>query len=387
MGHEIELDEEESCALGINLDHNVARARLHAAIALAQSDQLVPDEWVKRALIVGESPARTYTPMLGTALLARASDDRVDALALKETSGDYAYSARGLAHDVLVPASVKYRFDIRTTGREPLNNQPFFRYDRVDLAERVRYRDDYRYLVECLELANLLSKDEALHALAAFLRVCIERAQSAVHASLKGVAVGLRASIDAARELVSEAVEGGKRAQALVAASFDVVYGQDRVQSYLVNDPSRHFPGDVLALDGAGHPLVCAEVRAKPVVATEIAQFARALAESGITRGLVVALAPNQPMLAIAEIVDEIARERGVLITVTESVDDLLLSSFAWSTKPLSDLLSEFPLRVSERLQGINAEAATIREWAELVQALKLANPIIAPASGKNDLR
>ena len=34
-----------------------------------------------------------------------------------------------------MPASVEFGFDLGATGREPLNNQPFFRYDRIDQME------------------------------------------------------------------------------------------------------------------------------------------------------------------------------------------------------------------------------------------------------------
>ncbi|MGH7965819.1 MAG: restriction endonuclease, SacI family [Candidatus Binatia bacterium] len=354
--------------MGIKLDLRRARRQLQTAISIAESELSVPTEWHQRVTLISEAPAKTYMPMLGTALLARATSEWVDTLALKETSGPHAYSARGLGHEVLVPASVKHQFDIRTTGREPLNNQPFFRNDRVDAVERVRFPEAHRYLVECLQRVNELSSDDAVMALAAFIRVGFERARSVTHATLEDVALGLIASVSAAETLLAEDIEGGKRAQAMTAAAFDVVYGADRVRSLLVNDPSRHFPGDVQALDPIGRAVVSAEVRAKPIPRTEVEQFARALAEAGITRGMIIALAPNQPDFAASELVEQLARERGVLMTITTSIYDLLLTAFAWSPKPLPEVLAEFPRRVSERLRGIDAEARTVRRWEDLVQ-------------------
>ena len=112
--------------MGISLDYGRARSVFLAAIEWAESGRPVPTEWVDRTARVAALESRTYTPMLATALLARATDDRVDALSLKVESGDAAYSARTLCHNVLVPASVTHGFSLRTTGREPLNNQPFF---------------------------------------------------------------------------------------------------------------------------------------------------------------------------------------------------------------------------------------------------------------------
>ena len=147
--------------------------------------------------------------MLATALLARATDDRVDALSLKVESGDAAYLAWTLCHNVLVPASVTHGFSLRTTGREPLNNQPFFRYDRVDLAERVRNRASHDYLVAVLRNVNSLTSDEALAALAAFLRHRIAAALEALKVQLLTVEIDTGQFIAAAKELLADASESG----------------------------------------------------------------------------------------------------------------------------------------------------------------------------------
>lgn len=356
---------------GITLDLNRARERLLRAIEIAASEQLLPEEWERRSVLIGAAKALTYTPMLGTGLLARATNDHVDALALKKTSGPTAYSARTLSHRVLVPAAVTYGFDIRNTGREPLNNQPFFRYDRVDAVERVRFPNDHRYLVESLRRANGMSQDEALLALAAFVRVCFRRARSRERASLGDVAIGVRATVAAAKALLAEGAEGGKRAQALAAAAFDIVYGADRVHSLRINDPSRHFPGDVQIVDSSGHPVISAEVRDKPITLTEIEQFAAALASAQITRGMIVAVALTQPDLDYVETVSRIAEERGVLLLVLDGVDDLLLSAFGWSPRSLTDALALFPERVDERLHGIEVAQATTQRWAELIRPVQ----------------
>src|SRR5262249_2157007 len=124
--------------MGITPDRQRASDLLDKAVKWAESSRRVPDEWTARAKRIDECPNKTFTPALGTALLPKATDERIDALALKEDSGQNAYPARNLAPSVLVPAAPDYGFDLRTTGREPLNNQPFFRYDRIDEIERVR---------------------------------------------------------------------------------------------------------------------------------------------------------------------------------------------------------------------------------------------------------
>lgn len=137
---------------------------------MAQSGQELPSEWIKRTETVACFEEKTCLVALGTGLLATATDDTVDPLTLKSRAGNRAYSARGLAHEVLVPASVEFGFDLRTTGREPLNNQPFFHSDRVDAMPRVKHPEEIRQLVECLEAVHYLREEEAVQALAAFLR-------------------------------------------------------------------------------------------------------------------------------------------------------------------------------------------------------------------------
>src|ERR1700731_1250117 len=92
------------------------------------------DRWaaeVERLSAVCEGAAKTHIAFLGTALLAKAVDLGVDAFAVKSVSLDKseqagAYSARGLAHGVLVPFATEFGIDLGVSGREPLNNQPYF---------------------------------------------------------------------------------------------------------------------------------------------------------------------------------------------------------------------------------------------------------------------
>src|SRR2546429_5686432 len=70
---------------------------------------------------------KSYIAVLGNAMLAKASNPRIDVYSLK--AGDKApgaYDARRPAEKVLVPASQKHGFNLGTSGPQPLNNQPFF---------------------------------------------------------------------------------------------------------------------------------------------------------------------------------------------------------------------------------------------------------------------
>ena len=160
--------------MGIRVDKKLAHQRFDDALELARSSASLPQEWIDRTNRIAEVSSMTFTPMLGTALLAKATNDAAGALTLKATAAHNAYSARGICHDVLVPRCVKEGINIRTTGKEPLNNQPFFRYDVVDRSMRVRASaEELDLLVKSLEQADFLRNEDALRAFAAFLRARI----------------------------------------------------------------------------------------------------------------------------------------------------------------------------------------------------------------------
>lgn len=356
--------------MGISLDYDRAEERLNTAIEWALSERAVPKNWVEVTREIGESPSKTYVAALGTGLLARATDQRVDALALKVESGPNAYSARTLAHNVLVPPALEFGYHLGATGREPLNNQPFFRYDRIDEFDRIASRAEpyHKKLVRYLQRANELTEDDALGALAAFLRERIQVADSAAEVDLQGLDVGIRGLVSAARTLLSEDHEGGKRAQAFVAAVLDLVY--DRVRMVRINDPSRRFPGDVQAYHRSRpRPILAAEVRAKSVTGSEVRRFARAVAAENVAHCMVLAFASDQPPLTGTGLEREALSDLGILLEIIESPSLLLRMALSWSPRPLSEVVAEFPERMTERLAEIEVRSSTLERWAQLCRA------------------
>ena len=117
--------------MGIKIAPARLRSVLEEAVMLAESDASLPDEWLRRVDRIGASPSRTYIAAFGTALLAKAADDRVDALTVKAGAGSNAYSMRGVCK-VLVERASHYGYHLGVTRGEPLNNQPWFRISRVD---------------------------------------------------------------------------------------------------------------------------------------------------------------------------------------------------------------------------------------------------------------
>src|SRR5690606_27642933 len=90
------------------------------------------EEWIQRLMHLSDicevHNVRTHIAFVGTAILAKATNRNVDPFSIKATSSrPGAYSARGLGHGALVPKAAELGIDLGTRGREPLNNQPYFR--------------------------------------------------------------------------------------------------------------------------------------------------------------------------------------------------------------------------------------------------------------------
>ena len=352
--------------MGLAIDLQEAREVLAAAVEHAVSDRAVPEEWTKWTNRVDASPSKTFTVAFGTALLAKATNPNIDALALKATSGPDAYSARTVGHGVLVPGAVQYGYDLRATGREPLNNQPFFRYDRIDEIDRIHItaRPHLPSLIDACRSINLLSADDAASALAAFLRVRLEAARAKRAIDLRGTGVSMSDLIEKTEAYITANAEGGRRGQAFVAAAFDLV--SSSVRSSRVNDPSRRMPGDVQLLD-RGTPVLAVEVRQKSVTHEEAMHFAEALRAGEVATGLIAMLDPAQAELDEYDVLADAERLFGVFLTLTYGVHDVLAAASVWCGRPLDDVLREFPARMLKRLEEIEVSLAGVQEWAALL--------------------
>jgi hypothetical protein len=335
------------------------------ALAVAKSTATLPIAWLSYTRTVFGLASKTWTPALGTLLLAKAVCEDADALSLKaEPSDPRAYSARGLCHAVLVPAAVQHGFSIRNTGREPLNNQPFFRYDRIDKIERVKKPEDLRLFVDIAEQANKLTSTDAVEALAAFLREALAKAAETRNISARSGGL----SPDGARVAVEEfirydAVDRPQRLQAFAAACFGLVY--DEVKTRRLNDPSRDVPGDVQVLSG-GTTVIAVEVRGKPVTAAELGTFVAACRDAGLSRAIMFVDAPKQTDLTShASVLGKV--QPAVHAAVFGSVSQLLADSILWSPLPLDEAVQKFTSSFLARLVEIEATTQTLQEWSRTV--------------------
>jgi hypothetical protein len=100
-------------------------------------------------------------------------------------------------------------------------------------------------------------------------------------------------------QFTREYSEGGRRAQAIVAGLLDVFAGTERVESGRINDPSRHYPGDV-CIRSTSDPQVwekAFEVRDKPVSASDVQIFGKKCIDVGVREAAVVMVNEGQQAL------------------------------------------------------------------------------------------
>lgn len=349
--------------MGLTLGRAKATEQFDQALRIARSEEEVPAEWVGAAHEVGQMASATFTPLLGTALLAKATDARIDAFSLQASTSHKGYSARSLAKNVLVPRCVSEGIDLRTRGAEPLNNSPFYKERLVHTGLNVsdRTREELEELCELLARVDFLTEDGAVQALAAFLRVRIEDGRAAAVVPIGEGTMSLGELASLAAEFTNAELEGGKRGQAMAATCLDLVH--DDVRSGAINDPSVRAPGDALVYED-GSVVLAAEAKQKPVMTSEILQFADRLAAGGIGKGLYLALAPSQPDLDARALSEEIAARHGVAMSVITTVDDLVRTALVWSSRGLDDGLRRLPALLMHRLVEFDCDQAGIDSWA-----------------------
>lgn len=354
----------------IKISDNEARTILLNALAVARAETSLPITWTSYTRTVFALDSMTWTPAFATLLLAKASNENVDTLSLKvDKANPFSYSARGLCHGVIVPAAVANNFSIRNTGREPLNNQPFFRYDRIDKIERIRNPEDKAIFLEVATAANQLGQEEAFQALAAFLREALAKTAAAKKVTVKSIgltASGGRIAVD--DFLRSDAKDRPQRLQAFAAACIELMQFS-HIRTRRINDPSRDIPGDVQAVV-EDSIILAMEVRGKPVSHAELVSFVRECAEAEIQRAVMFVDAAGQKPLDPREAMRD-ANASEVLVMVFETAGQLLESALLWSVEPVEKTIENFSKNLLRRLQEIEASQQTLEEWARAVAVAK----------------
>lgn len=360
--------------VALKIDKVHAEAVLRAEAEAALRGAPVDSGWRAKVLhlsdLCAEGGATTHIAFLGTSMLAKAMDRRGDLFAIKpklDPGNAHAYSARTLCHAVLVPLSAELGFSIGVTGREPLNNQPYFRMTRLgdDTPIHAGSRAAFDAMVGLIgELARLRTEDGARAALRAY--VDVRRGFQPVYSAPdEGGAVSPARLLLAINAFVGARSEGGRCAQAAVAGLMDVVFGAIRVVSGRINDPSRHLPGDVCVLAANGSTCEKAiEVRDKPVRASDIKLFAQKCVMMGVRDAVVVAGSSRQPPLDRVALA-EWANALGIGLTVYAGWQGLVEQSLFWAPPSQPEAAALAVQTIHRRLVSVEASPEAVMAWRE----------------------
>ncbi len=338
----------------------------------------VDQEWLEKveklSLLCEKGGSRTHIAFLGTVMLAKAVDHRADLFAIKpEHAPDNpnAFSARILAENVLVPLAAEFGVSLGVTGRQPLNNQPYFRMTRLDDGTPVRRgsRTAFDYMVGLVrELQDMPDEAPARAALRAFIAVRRRyQLRYTHHADEVEITVDRLTAV--IRQVVQENSEGGRRAQAVVAGLMDVFAGTDRVDSGRVNDPSRKYPGDVCVRSAADPAIIekAIEVRDKPVSVSDVHIFAKKCIDMAVQEVALVMVSDRQKPLDAAALT-QWANGFGIGLTLFHGWDDFVDQALFWSEMPKPAAASLAVGFIHQRFITVEASPAGVSLWQSLVQ-------------------
>ena len=314
----------------------------------------------------------THIAFLVTAMLAKSVDGAVDLYAIKPThskGNQNSFSARTLCHAVVVPLAAELGVNIGVNGREPLNNQPYFRMTSLGDGTPVhsRARPAFDYMVSLVEELQRGTPAQARVALRAF--IAVRRRYQTIYATSNGALTVTWATLATAiQRLVAENSEGGRRAQAVVAGLFDVFAGTERVESGRINDPSRHYPGDVAVRNMAGEWDKAVEVRDKEVAESDVYIFGRTCLSKGVREAAIVLASPFQPRLNDLAVATWAANS-GLGLTLFYGWPRFVDQVLFWSSMAKPQAVEVAVATIEARLVAVQASSASVLKWHQLTRA------------------
>jgi hypothetical protein len=278
--------------------------------------------------------------MLGTALLAKATNPRVDVFSLQvgENKDSNTYSARALCKEVLAANANRLGIDLGVSGREPLNNQPFFGKERISAVMKVRSdaQGSLGILIEALqELDTFRTQKQARNALRSFLQVRKRKSEAVIISGDSDRGLDENDFIHFIASFVSADSEGGKRAQAVAAGLLDLLYGQERIIAKRINDPNRNMPGDIGVMEKNDTRAVerVFEVKDKPINSKDIEIFVDSVLRSSLSKAGMLAVSYYQDPLDIESSV-RWAQLRQIRLRVFIGWEQIAKEALFWSEGP-----------------------------------------------------
>ncbi len=160
------------------VDQRAAEQLLREAIAIAQDDsrQIPLTEWDIEIRTIIQGNHLTFRYILTTALLGKATNPSINALALQAGADvDGAYDARSLCHGVVVPLERQLLDRSLGGSNEPFLNKPA-RFPTISLSNAVRAgRDRDLLLILHKVLSEIETSEQAFNSLCNALRYAIAK--------------------------------------------------------------------------------------------------------------------------------------------------------------------------------------------------------------------
>ncbi len=351
----------DSATLAARFRSALEEARARAAAEPAEPAEPEPSPWYQRGRDIAHLRYVGRAYLIVTALLARSLNATVDPLELRTDDAlPRTYSARTVAHETVLPIAREEGLNLFPCKKEPLNGQPFFRYDRVDDMKRVKYPADIGKYVEWLKEIDTMECDAAFEALVEFLRARVDDPLPETRDPIPATDLIALADIaTVAAQFVSSASSGGKRAQAVATGALSLIFPS--IQTHQVNS-GRGKPGDLYAFS-AGRCVLAGEVKDKPVTYAEIETFVESVSSTA-SRVIYIAVARDQPPVDVAALISR-AATYGVELRIYTSMHDLV--DFCVSACPQSAERRRvlFASNCEQFLLEVGAEPAIVEDWRE----------------------
>lgn len=361
----------------MKIDETLAAAVFRKEASYTSSRRIEQD-WIQKveelSRLCEEGVSKTHIAFLGTVMLAKGVNHRADLFAIKPEhakENPNAFSARILAENVLVPLAAEIGISLGVTGRQPLNNQPYFRMTRLDDGTPIHRgsRPAFEYMIRLVrELQEMTDEAPARVALRAF--IAVRRRYQPRYTHPEGeVEISPDGLARAIRRLVQERSESGRRAQAVVAGLMDLFAGTERVDSGRINDPSRKHPGDVCVRSIIDATVIekAIEVRDKPVSVSDVQIFSKKCMEMGVWEAAMVMVSDRQELLDAAALT-KWATEFGLGLTLFHEWDDFVEQALFWSNMPKPAGASLAVGLIHLRLISVEASPATVSLWQSLTR-------------------
>lgn len=341
---------------------------LERAYLLASSNSALPSRWLQRAERLAESPSVAFIAAVGSILLAKATDPRIDAFVIQEREGSAgAFSLRGPAK-VLGLKRHAYGYDIGSSSdRDPINHGTLIGSTRWDVAlQRITaaHKPFFQVILQWLPDINGLDEQQALEALAAYIRVRQAVAPGAALAQLPATLASVPALadlVDVLEGFVSAEAEGGARGMALAAAAF-------RGAGLEAGLPSRHDPRRIdIPIKRNGDLVIACEVKQEETTEAVAETLARDAASHGAQRALLAVLRPGI-LVSFNEhaVVRRVEHDHSVVLRVTDGVRQLLHEALIAGPNDLDAFCAALPRTFGDALREIRVKDSSINTWVAI---------------------